>query len=262
MAQLSTNHLSELVIKRILQFFNNAFQAEQIQHIKPLLDSDSEYWIGDIVAQRIIDHKRSLPRRRFESLSQLNDIQGFGQDKLDNLAELVQKSSAISFKERLRAEVLPSNFPVDFAQVNFRDEESFNQIASNISNIQSAISKKIEEILFASSNDYRFSKLGANYVGKSYADRILPEYLAPYELTTWFYAFDADNWFSYDRALQVCREYLDGQSFNTAHRELVIFRGFPTGLVIAPGGITPDNLPVVLDYEELHITIWWAQLFD
>ena len=262
MAQLNTDHLSELVSKRILQFFNNAFQAEQIQHIKPLLDSDSEYWIGDTVAQRILDHKKSLPRRRFESLSQLNGIQGFGQDKLDDLADLVQKSSATSFKERLSTEVLPSNFPVDFAQIKFRDEEEFNQVAENMSNIQSAISKKLEEILLENSNDYRLSKLGANYIEKSYADRILPEYLAPYELATWFYAFDADNWFSYDRVLQVCGEYLDGQSFNTAHRELVIFRGFPTGLVIAPGGITPDNLPVVLDYEELHITIWWAQLFD
>lgn len=263
MGQIKTDNLNELTQKRILHFLNQSFETEQFQQIKPMLESDKDYWIGDTVAQRIIEHRSQLPTFRYESLDQLQDIPGFGQDKLDDLVTLLDKPADVYFQERMQRNVLPENFPLSFAQITFENEEAFQEAASNTSLFSNLVAEQVARSLQNDDNTtFQVPLLAAEILKKSYLDIIDQDYLAPYEMANWFYAFDADNWFSYERVFSECAHYLEGANLYTDRRELRIFRGFPTNLTLASRGISPQRLPVVLNFEEKLITLWWASLFD
>ena len=83
--------------KRILNFLNESATAEDVAGTEPQEgpvhddttkgygDQIKDYDIGMTVAQRIIDKRVSLGPSGFTDISQLSNIDGFGQDKFDDL---------------------------------------------------------------------------------------------------------------------------------------------------------------------------------
>lgn len=69
--------------KRILNFLNEATTAADIAGTEP--QEGPVHDVGLKVAQRILDKRATLGTSGFTDLSQLSDIEGFGQDKFDDL---------------------------------------------------------------------------------------------------------------------------------------------------------------------------------
>ncbi|MGD9129494.1 MAG: hypothetical protein PVJ09_03350 [Candidatus Woesebacteria bacterium] len=97
MPNLNTAGVSADVRNRLLNFLNNASNANSIAGSEPvhgpILDDPStgygdnveDYDIGQTVARRIIQKRNSLAGDQFTTLNQLNNIAHFGQDKFNDL---------------------------------------------------------------------------------------------------------------------------------------------------------------------------------
>ncbi len=82
---------------RALQFVNTCQNAKELAGSEPEVgpvydsltsgygDQVKDYDIGETVAQKIVDCRRSLPNQKFDSLEELLEVRGFGNDKLNDL---------------------------------------------------------------------------------------------------------------------------------------------------------------------------------
>ena len=96
-AKLNFDKITPEVAKRVLVFLNCATSAKYIAGVErqdgPVFDDPNkgrgdqkdDYDIGLTVAQRILDKRDGLPDQRFSDVTQLDNIKGLGQDKLDDL---------------------------------------------------------------------------------------------------------------------------------------------------------------------------------
>ena len=80
---------------------------------------------------------------------------------------------------------------------------------------------------------------------------------AQYAWALWFYRFDADNWFSYDRIREVINQYLS-TSWNE-DMQLVLVKGFQ-GRPLWNSGVS--DMPVTLTEAEQTISLWRTELWD
>ncbi|MEO1653825.1 MAG: hypothetical protein AAFU64_09785 [Bacteroidota bacterium] len=261
MAQLDIHIEETWITNRVINFLNRARSSEDIVNLGVQEGEENDYWIGRTVAQRMLDHRSELRGGQYASLNQLNDISGFGQDKFDELVGKFSVSAAQAFQNEMQSEILPSNFPIYFFNRSFPDQASFLEAVDQSDNFKKEVENEILKIVRDKFQDQRMAMLAAEYIQCCPLDIAGSETLASYEWANWFYKFDADNWFSYDRVRQPIRAYIEGFGNWEERRELRIFRRFPTGLALSEG-ITPKDLPIVVNYEEWNFTIWVAELFD
>ncbi|BDS10258.1 hypothetical protein [Aureispira anguillae] len=118
MTNFSNQGYDPVVVQRVLDFLNAAETPADISAISYLHDQlnlPNAYEIGEVVAQRILEKRKKLPDDQFVNLNQLDDVQGFGVDKLDSLIQ--------AFSERKPAKA--RSFPtVDlFRFTTFRQPE-------------------------------------------------------------------------------------------------------------------------------------------
>ena len=91
MAKVQQHDFSQEVIAKALRFLNQFQSPEEItQKVKDdpnkgSGDPSKSVGIGKVVAYRILTKRSELPNEQFYSLDDLNDISGFGQDKLHDL---------------------------------------------------------------------------------------------------------------------------------------------------------------------------------
>ena len=88
------------VASRILNFLNEAQNANAITDYELRNNPESKgqgYSIGEKVAQRILDKRSNmLPFQQFTDLSQLEEVQGLGQDKIQDLVYTFSESKSPS----------------------------------------------------------------------------------------------------------------------------------------------------------------------
>ena len=82
---------------------------------------------------------------------------------------------------------------------------------------------------------------------------------AQIQFASWWYRFDQDNWFSFERISEVIDTYIN--HYDRHYIDLAFYRGFLNGGTVA-SAITADDLVVGLNPAEYAITIWGISLFD
>lgn len=107
MAKLKYNHITPEIQAKILAFLNEAKTAIDIAGKEPQEgpvfdnpdigygDQIRDYDIGELVAGRILAKRDSLRGKVFTKIEQLDDIKGFGQDKLDDMAFSMEKEKLV-----------------------------------------------------------------------------------------------------------------------------------------------------------------------
>ncbi len=97
MATITGDGVAQEIQVRILDFLNSVSTAADIAGTEPQAgpihddpstgygDQVRDYDIGNLVAQRILDKRATLAPSGYTDLSQLSDIQGFGEDKFNDL---------------------------------------------------------------------------------------------------------------------------------------------------------------------------------
>ena len=82
--------------EHILSFFNNVTDYKEIvEHIQddPKFGKSSKkaYGIRKSLAQRILNTRGKLPKKKFQSIDQLNSIRGIGKDTLHDIIDSIEK---------------------------------------------------------------------------------------------------------------------------------------------------------------------------
>ena len=82
--------------EHILSFFNNVTDYKEIvEHIQddPKFGKSSKkaYGIRKSLAQRILNTRGKLPKKKFQSIDQLNSIRGIGKDTLHDIIDAIEK---------------------------------------------------------------------------------------------------------------------------------------------------------------------------
>lgn len=244
----------------MLRFLNQAFRPQDIINRKLVKDESEgkDYGIGPVVAARIIRKRKSLPRWRFTSLDQLNDIKGFGQDKLEDLAETFSLNSAERLLYVIRTTpILYENFPFTYWAINFDDEKSFTEATASDEKLRALVKSQISHLSTRKELADQDHRKAQNQIEDAYIEKINTAFLAGYAWAVWFYGFDADNWFGFDQMRIPLESYLSESDSDPA---LYLFKGFDNGLITR--GITVPDLPVVINPIEKTVYLWTAELFD
>ncbi|MCB0575738.1 MAG: hypothetical protein KDC61_14360, partial [Saprospiraceae bacterium] len=76
----------------------------------------------------------------------------------------------------------------------------------------------------------------------------------------WFYRFDADNWFSFERMFQQTSALFGYHAVPLWEMEMRFFKGFKHRIFTKL--IAPPDLPVLVNYPEHKVTLWVSGLAD
>jgi hypothetical protein len=264
----SNSGIPKWVANRILGFFNRAKNINDIVDgtIKDDPSDGPGNTIGRQLADRILRTRNQLrPFRRFTAFEQLDDIQGVGQGTIDDLVYTFGTSAAQGFRERMYNDsiIYEANWPLEFFRYEIEDQEAFNELAYDEEAFRKWLIQRVGELC----GERQVNDRDCNSMLEDLREAYLDKYFnstpaAGYALALWFYQFDADNWFSWDRIQEACIGYFDHHSGAYPwEMELRLMRGFTQRGIIQPG-ITPDALPVVFNWPEQCITLWFSALYD
>ena len=255
------------VAARILDFLNRARRPEDIFRSSELTDdpeagSAKGYIIGERVARRIIEHRLQLPRRRFTALKELTKVKGLGEDKIHDLAFSFSTPAADAFRQRLYdQQILLDNWTVCNHTTHFGTDTAFREVADNPQAFADWTAREVARISRERFGNAEAAALAGELVRKCQIDVHPNAHFGAIALAFWFYRFDADNWFSFDRMRTATEHYLSTFRRWDQRLELRLLKDFPNGGALATG-ITVRDLPVVVNYGERAITVWTAELFD
>ena len=260
--------LSELLpvqIKTVLDFVNQAETVDDLTNIekhRPDLPPEElkRYSIGETSAQNILDARPQQRGGQFTTIEQLLAVKGIGEDKVLDIVEFIWLPAEEEFRKHLFASVLGENWEVNYWRTSFDTEEEYTRIAENEAELRDFVAKQVLAIGRKRHDNYLVGVLARDLLEKLPMDRF-DGGGAVIQFASWWYRFDEDNWFSFERIREVIDPFLNyfGKQ-RGAYIDLVFFRGFQAGVVAK--GISPDDLVVTLNPTESSISIWGISLFD
>ncbi len=253
------------VATRILNFLNSAKTAKDIsdgvQDDPNSGGAGAGTAIGETVALRILEKRSMLPLPGFTSIDQLEGIPGLGEDKIRDLIYTFGLRAADAFRKAMFNGVIGDNWNLEHYTYYFNSEEDFNNTVNLASNFTNHIAYQIEQIITAKTGNDRAASLAGKLIQCAYQESFESAHLGSFAFALWFYRFDYDNWFSFERVRLEIEKYLNYYEQAQYELRFGFFKGFSTvGLLTE--GITRTDLPVVINPVERAITIWTAELFD
>lgn len=259
--------LPQWVAHRILTFFNEAQSIDDILD-GTIVDDPSDgagRAMGPSLAARILREKAHLPRRRFSSFDELDSIRGVGEGTIRDLGYSLGVTAAEQFQQSMYdyGIIYRENWTLEYVRAEFDDTETFEALVNDEKKFRHWVFEQIKAL----SSQRRVSESGQQamltQIKSAYIDSYHNGTPAPaYALALWFYEFDADNWFSWEQVQAVCESYINhhmgGPNWGM---ELRFFRGFEQKDIIRPG-ITPPDLPVMVNWAEQNVSLWFSALYD
>lgn len=250
------------ITARILEFFNRVQSVEEITDSEEIRDHDGTgTTIGPTVAARILEKRNSLIPRRFQSLEQLLDVKGLGEDKLQDLIHSFDQHAADAFVEMMYRRVIHDNWELRHHSTYFKDQQEFLQVVENPSSFLDFVARQMSARGQEGQMNVREAQYQAELIRRSYVERFDIEHYGGIEMGFWLYQYDADNWFSFDQVRQVCEAYLSTYSGYENRLELRMVKGYKA-LAWQATSTTQGIIPVVVNYAEWGISLWSAVLND
>lgn len=148
-----------------------------------------------------------------------------------------ERRSMEKFIESMCSRVLPDCFDLEKATFRFYDRNEFLAVTDVADSFSSFV----------------YGEWGYR-CEDCYSDVFTSGFLGSYAFALWFMEFDEDNWFSFNDVQKETIKYLNSYSSVSDRKELRIIKGsFPPMKL---------DLPVVVDYENLSVTVWTGNLRD
>jgi hypothetical protein len=252
---------------RIVGFFNWARNVDMILDgtIKDDPSDGPGTTMGRTLAARILRERNVLPRRRFADLEEIDKIPGVGPGTMKDLVYSFGVSADEAFQRSMydSGTIYRENWPLEYFRYPLEDQQLFAEIVQDQKQLRSFVIEKVEELCRERSVGEKemidmISDLAAAYID-SYSNSTP---IAGYAFALYFYNFDADNWFSWERIQERTVAYFNHNA-NTYpwFMDLHFFKGFQNRGIISPG-IAPHDLPVVVNWAEQSITFWVTALYD
>lgn len=263
MGQLSFDQITPEETQRLLNTLNGFRTGEEIVEFFNRRSSESNYGVGIIVARRIIRKRRTLRGRRFTRLTQLNGIPGLGQEKFDDFTDAIRISSAQSLVQELYGEeILFENWRLKFHAIELETEEAFLANTKDFHTLRKIVAENIQFLADDGTPEGALEEARDQINSlEFFMDGYQSGHVASYVFAVWFYRYDEDNWFSFERIRAPLEAYL-GESYHSEWRPIFnVLKGFDNQLILKDNATLPD-LPIVLNQEEKSIYLWSVQLFD
>ena len=141
-------------------------------------------------------------------------------------------SAADAFVEAMFGGVILDNWELTHHTTYFETEQAFKNVASNFSNFKSFVADHIKQQSLQQHNNNQLAQQQAVLIEKSYVEIFDIEHYGAIALGFWFYQFDADNWFSFEKIRTVCEQYLGHHASGSDRQELRFFQGIPTAWLL------------------------------
>jgi len=258
---MTPNDLQPWVASRVLAFLNRA-ELSDFQTIRDDPEDGPGTAVGSRAAERILSAREALPGRRFRNLEQFLSVPGIGPDKLRDLGWSLAVPADVFFANRLQEHLLPENWSLMPQVISYDDqEEAFFQVAHNRGALAEVVSEEVERIVLERQGNPLAAFLAGELIQRSDIEWTDDSHQASLRLATWFYRFDADNWFGFQDMWEACDQYLNYYPEWPLRMETCFFRGFPNSGVLVDH-ISPRDLPVVINFAERTITLWTSGLAD
>lgn len=263
---MSSENIPVWVENRILAFFNTVKSVEDITGgaIKDDPSDGPGNTIGATLAARILRHRGQLPRRRFTDIDQLDSIRGVGKGTFKDFVYSLGAPAATAFRDFMYDNyIIYENWALEGFRIPFGELKEFNSIVQDEKRFRAWVAEQITTIC----KEKDISDEWCDQMTASVSSAYIDDYhnstpAAAYALALWFYEFDADNWFSWERIQQACDYYFNyHMSSFPWEMELRFFKGFEQKGIIN-SGITPPDLPVVINWPERCVTLWVSALYD
>lgn len=243
------------VSKRLLQFLNSARNVRDLMDVE---EEDNNYSIGKIVAERLLDYRNELPRRRYTTLRQLENIEGFGADKFDDLVQLLGVRADEAFQKNLFNGLLLPNWEVNFYRIQVEDPVEWRQLMVLNDYRKIWLTEKLREFVVFYGNNNLADNL-EDFVRNAYLENYQDPTFASIGFAFWWYRIDQDNWFSFDAIRQQIMQYFTHYESNNIL--FCLIKDFPNYLVLK-GALTTPDLPLFFNEAEQSVTIWTVSLND
>lgn len=261
--------ISELLpiqTQTVLDFLNQAQTVANLTDIethRPDLPAEDlrRYSIGEQSAQYVLDARADLRRGQFNQLEEVLAVKGIGEDKVLDIVEFIWQPTEELFRKSLFEQVLGENWEVTYWRYSL-DASEFERLIDSPALLQAFVADKVADIARArNDNNFIVGSLAKALLERTYPDRVEGG-TALIQFASWWYRFDEDNWFSFDRISAVIDPFIHYyHRLRATYIDLVFYRGFQNGGTVA-SGITPQDLVVSLNPAERAITIWGIGLFD
>jgi len=255
------------VQQRILSFFNRAKTWQEISegvHDDPGNDAPGSAGtsIGETVAKRILARKGELRGNRFWEFSELEDIQGLGPDKFNDLVYTFGQPAAESFRKAMyNGVVFENNWDLQYRAVTFETQEEFEAALASDGSFTDAIARRVGEWVWERSQNRTLAHTAELYLKECWLEKTGSAHLGGYYMAYYFFRTDEDNWFSFDRVRQETDAYLTYNQRAEFELELRFFKGFEMQGLLTDAITVPD-LPVVVNRAERQFEIWASSLSD
>ena len=264
---MSNTEIHPWVANRILAFFNRAHTVDDIVN-GTIQDDPSDgpgRAMGRKLAAKILRAKSLLPRRRFTEFEQLDRVPGVGPGMIQDLVYSCGISAAQAFQNAMYDEnvIYRENWPLEFFRFTFDAADQFQELVQDEELFRVYVCDRLEQLCSEREVAEDTCRPMLEALATAYIDTYSNSTPAPaYALALWFYEFDADNWFSWERIQEQTERYINfHMDSNNWEMELRFFRGVQQAGII-PVGITPTDLPVMVNMPERAITIWFSTLYD
>ncbi|MDX2249546.1 MAG: hypothetical protein SF052_22370 [Bacteroidia bacterium] len=265
MTTFSVDGIDPWVIKKILSFLNKAKTAEDIiGPSSPVIDDPDNggkgYTIGEAVANRILEKRKSLRPVFFKDVSQLQDIEGFGEDKFADLVYTFRQLSADEFVAAMYKNLIGENWQLEHFSSRIMDTDNFRETVNDPYRLRKFVTEMLSQVAQKTLQNPGLSQeFARGLLANTYLETYDIADYARYAWALWFYRVDADNWFGFDQVRDEVDRYLSTYWSVEDRIDLHFFKGYKSSILMRSNS---TDLPVTVCHAEQTISIWRAELFD
>jgi hypothetical protein len=267
MSETSHPNIPLWIQQRIVAFFNNARNVDMILDgtIQDDPSDGSGNTMGPVLAARILRERNNLPNRRFTDFEQIDNIRGVGEGTVQDLVYSFGQHADEAFKQNMydSGTIFESNWPLEYFRFPIEGQADFEAIANDPNALRTFILAKVNEVCDERNVQDADRASMVNELQNAYIDPYTNSTSeASYAFSLWFYRFDADNWFSWERIVEQTTDYFEHNMFNYPWMmDFYLFKGFQNrGIILS--GISAKDLPVVVNWSEQSISFWISELYD
>lgn len=265
MKTLDTGGISPRTVKQLLGFLNEAIRATDISRSDSLLKDNPDvgtgrYRIGKTVAGRIIEKRKSLEAGLFQSLDELNGIDGLGQDKFQDLVYSFHFSAADEFVRQMYADVMDAHWKLEHLSEVTTSPEVFRNMVADPVSFRNHVARMIGEQIHVQAENEAFAReFAANVLCGTEAHLKVSEKEADFSWALWFYRMGTKRWFGFEQVREKISQYFHTYSDTAVQIEWRVFRNFQSESILRS---STYDLPVTVNYTEQTISLWRAEILE
>lgn len=166
----------------------------------------------------------------------------------------VLDKAAAAFRDAMYASVIGDNFVLRGHSYTLPDA-TFSEVAAHRASFRRQVKLAVRDLCGT------VIPRAEHQIRNTYVESFESGLVGSYALALWFFRFDEDNWFPFDKVQKETQAYLGARQTMDERLELRLFKGFDNRLLGVEGVVVQD-LPVVLDFAEKTLTLWTCGLND